>query len=76
MASLHIVGSGFDLVCRRHTFVLTGITRLFSIGRTNGYDYSYQSVAEQPIWEFPDSLSEHITFLLVTGRLCKPRKPN
>jgi len=45
MASLHIVGSGFDLVCRRHTLVLTGITRLFSIDRTNGYDYSYRSVA-------------------------------
>jgi len=44
MASLHIGRSDFDSACRRHTFVLTGITRLVSIDRNNGYDYSYWSV--------------------------------
>ena len=57
-------------------FFLTGITRLFSIHRTNGYNYSYRFVAQQPLWEFPDSLSEHSTFLPVTTCLARPRKPN
>jgi len=38
----------FDLVCRRHSLVLSGITRLFSIDRSNGYDYSYRSRANNP----------------------------
>jgi len=38
----------FDLVCRRHSLVLSGITRLFPIDRTNGYDYSYRSRANNP----------------------------
>jgi len=37
-----------DLACRKHTLVLSGITRLFPIDRTNGYDYSYWSFANNP----------------------------
>jgi len=43
----------FDMVCRRHSLVLTGITRLFPIGRTNGYDYSYMSLANNPYGSSP-----------------------
>jgi len=35
----------FDMVCRKHSLVLTGITPLFPIAQTNGYDYSYRSHA-------------------------------
>jgi len=38
----------FDMVCRKHSLVLSGITRLFPIDRTNGYDYSYRSHANNP----------------------------
>jgi len=76
MASLRIVGSGCDLVSRRHTFVLSGITRLVSSDRTKGYDFSYRSFAYQPLWEFPYSHSEHSTFLPVSWRLSRLRKPN
>ena len=38
----------FDLVCSKHSLVSTGIARLFPIDRTNGYDYSYQSLANNP----------------------------
>jgi len=43
----------FDLVYRKHSLVLTGITRLFPIDRTNGYDYSYRSVANNAFWSSP-----------------------
>jgi len=37
-----------DIACRKHSLVLSGITRLFPIDRTNGYDYSYRSLANNP----------------------------
>jgi len=40
----------FDLVCRRHSLVLSGITHLFPIDRTNGCDYSYRSCTNNPLW--------------------------
>jgi len=43
----------FDLVCRRHSLVLSGITRLFPIDRTNGCDYSYRSRANNPFRSSP-----------------------
>jgi len=43
----------FYLVCRRHSFVLSGITRLFPIDRTNGCDYSYRSRANNPFGSSP-----------------------
>jgi len=43
----------FDLVCRRHSLVLSGITRLFPIDRTNGCDYSYRSRASNPFGSSP-----------------------
>jgi len=42
-----------DLACRKHPLVLTGITRLFSIDRTNGYDYSCRSWANNPFGSSP-----------------------
>jgi len=43
----------FDLVCRRYSLVLSGITRLFPIDRTNGCDYSYRSRANNPFGSSP-----------------------
>jgi len=37
-----------DMVCRRDSLVLTGITRLFPIDRTNDYNYIYLSLANNP----------------------------
>jgi len=42
-----------DVVCRKHSLVLTGITGLFPIDRTNGYDYSYRSHANNPFGSSP-----------------------
>ena len=38
----------FDLGYRRHSFILTGVSRLFPIDRTNSYDDSYRSLASNP----------------------------
>jgi len=43
----------FDLVCRRHLLVLSGITRLFPLDRSNGYEYSYRSGANNPFGSSP-----------------------
>ena len=43
----------FDLVCRRYSFVLTGISRLFPIDLTNSYDNSYRSLANNPFGSSP-----------------------
>jgi len=43
----------FDVVCRRHPLVLSGITRLFPINRTYGCDYSYPSRANNPFGSSP-----------------------
>jgi len=43
----------FDLVCRGHSLVLSGITRLFPIDRTNGCDYSYRSRDNNPFGSSP-----------------------
>jgi len=53
MANPDIVGSVFDLVCRRHSLVLSGITRLFRIDQTNGCDYSCRSRANNPFGSSP-----------------------
>jgi len=41
------------MVGRKHSLVLTGITQLFPIDRTNGYDYSYWSYANNPFGSSP-----------------------
>ena len=46
-------GLRFDLDCRRHPLVLSGITRLFPIDGTNGCDYSYRSRATNPFGSSP-----------------------
>jgi len=46
-------GLRFDLVCRRHPLVLSGIKRLFPIDRTNGCDYSCRSRANNPFGSYP-----------------------
>jgi len=43
----------FDLVSRRHPLVLSCITRLFPIDRTNGCEYSYRSRANNPFGSSP-----------------------
>jgi len=43
----------FDMVCRRHCLVLSGITRLFPIDLTNGCDYSYRSCANNSFGSSP-----------------------
>jgi len=47
----------FDLVCRRLSLDLYGITRLFPIDRSNGCDYSYQSRANNPFGSSPTPFS-------------------
>jgi len=42
-----------DIACRKHSIVLCGITRLFPIDRTNGYDHSYRSLANNPFGSSP-----------------------
>jgi len=42
-----------DLACRKHSLVLSGITRLFPIDRSNGYNYSYRSLANTPFGSSP-----------------------
>ena len=42
-----------DLACRKHSLALSGITRLFPIDRTNGYDYSYRSLANDAFRSSP-----------------------
>jgi len=42
-----------DLSCRKHSLVLSGITRLLPIDRTNGYDYSHRSLANNPFGSSP-----------------------
>ena len=41
------------MVCRRHSLGLTGITRLFPIDRTHGYDYSYRCLTNNPFVSSP-----------------------
>jgi len=38
---------------RKHSLLLTGITRLFPIDRTNRYEYSYRSHAHNPFVSYP-----------------------
>jgi len=42
-----------NLVCRRHSFDLTGIIQLFAIDRTNGFHNSYRSLANNPFGSSP-----------------------
>jgi len=46
----------FDLVCRRYSLVLSSITRLFRIDRTNGCHYSYRSHANNPFGSSPTAV--------------------
>jgi len=43
----------YDLVCRRHSLVVSGITPLFPIDRINGGDYSYRSRGNNPFGSSP-----------------------
>jgi len=56
----------FDLVCSEYSPVLTGITQLFPIDRTNGYDRSFQSLANNPYGSSPIPFSSivHCFWLL------------
>ena len=58
-----------DLDCRRSYPILnySGIIRLLSIDRTNGYEHSYQSLANQSFESTPDSLTVHSTRLWTLG---------
>jgi len=38
-----------DMSYRRYSLVFTGITRLFPVDRTHGYDSSYGSLTNNPI---------------------------
>ena len=38
-----------DLVCRKHSLVLSGITPFLPIDRTDGYNYSYRSLDNNPL---------------------------
>ena len=42
-----------DLVCMRHSLVLSGITRLFPMDPTNGWDYGNRSRANNPFGSSP-----------------------
>ena len=63
MARLHMVGSVATLDCRCSYSSLnySGIIRLLSIDRTNGYEHSYRSLANQSFESSPDSLTMHST---------------
>jgi len=43
----------FGLVCRRDSLVLSGITGLFPIDRSDGCDYSYRSRSNNPFGSSP-----------------------
>jgi len=43
----------YKLVCRRQSFVLTGIIRLVAIDRTNRLDNRYRSCANNPFGSSP-----------------------
>jgi len=53
MANPHIVGSVLTWSAGGIPLVLSGITRLFPIDRTNGCDYSYRSRAKNPFGSCP-----------------------
>ena len=63
----------FDLVCRRHPLVLSGITRLFPIDRTNGCDYSYQSLANNPFGRSPTPFPSIVHSSWLLGVFPEPR---
>src|ERR1700760_1310186 len=69
MACLRMVGSVATLGCIYSDSSLnySGIIRLLSIDRTNGYEHSYQSLANQSFESTPDSLTVHSTLLRTLG---------
>ena len=52
-----------DCCCRDSSLNSSGIIRLVSIDRTNGYEHSYQSLANQSSESTPNSLTVHSTGL-------------
>ena len=65
MAHLRMVGSVATLDCIYSYSSLnhSGIIRLLSIDRTNGYEHSYRLLANQSFESSPDSLTVHSTRL-------------
>jgi len=57
----------FDLVCRRHSLVLSGITRLLPIDQTNSCDYRYRSRANNPFGCSPTPFSSTVHSLWLLG---------
>ena len=53
MTSLHIVGSVLTWSAGGIPLSLTGISQLFPIDRTNGYDNSYWSLTNNPFASSP-----------------------
>ena len=58
-----------DLDCRciYSSLNYSGIIRLLSIDRTNGYEHSYQSLANQSFESTPNSRTVHSTRLRTLG---------
>ena len=50
-----------DCSCSYSSLNYSGIIRLLSIDRTNGYEHSYRSLANQSFESTPDSLTVHST---------------
>ena len=57
------LGCDLDCGCSNSSLNYSGIIRLLSIDRTNGYEYSYLSLANQSFESAPDSLTVHSTRL-------------
>ena len=51
----------FDYIFSYFSLNYSGIIRLLSIDRTNGYDHSFWSLANQSFESTPDSLTAHST---------------
>jgi len=66
----------FDMVYRRHSLVLGGITRLFPINRTNSYDDSYQSLGNNPFESSPTPFPSKVHSYWLLGRVSRQRNPN
>ena len=69
MARLRMVGSvaTYTADAVYSSLNYSGITRLLSMDRTNGYEPSYRSLANQSFESTPDSLTVHSTRLRTLG---------
>ena len=55
------LGCDLDCSCSYSSLNYSGIIGLLSIDRTNGYEHSYRSLANQSFESTPDSLTVHST---------------